>query len=134
MLVFPRTQLQIQLQLLKPNYQSAVLKLFKNDYTPVDTSTLANFTEADFDGYAPITLNAWGNAFINGSNIAEIDEVVRTFTCTGNTTPNTIYGYYLEDVANQYLFAERNPAGGIAINTAGQVYVVWPRVTLRNQT
>ncbi len=48
------------------------LRLFSNDYTPVDTSDSTDFTEAAFTGYAATTLNrsGWDDATTNGDGSA----------------------------------------------------------------
>jgi hypothetical protein len=72
------------------------LRLFKNDYTPVDTSGLGDFTEADFSGYSEIVIAPadWDDAFIV-SNVAEMQTLTApSWTATAGT-PNTVYGWYL---------------------------------------
>lgn len=133
MLVVCRPALVALLQLHKATFNTYTLRLFKNDKVPADTDTVADYTEANFTGYAAIATNAWGNAFLNAGNIAEIDETNRTFTQTGVIVTNLVYGYYVTDGAGNLIFAERNPAGPFNMNANGLVYVVLPRYTYRNQ-
>jgi len=114
-------------------FDSLVLHLYKNNYTPIDTSVVGDFTSADFDGYASIALGPWGAPYTNGAGKAETDETVRTFTMTGAVTPNTIYGYTVQTAGGALVWAERNPAGGILLDGAGQVYSVLPRFTGKSE-
>lgn len=108
------------------------LCLFVNDYVPTQATVIGDLTEASFGGYARITTDSWGTAFINAATIAESDEVLRTFTVTGAPLTQTVYGYFLLDAAGVLIAAERNPAGGTPMTPAGTVYPVWPRITLEN--
>ena len=81
------------------------LKLFKNDYTPVEGSVVGAFTEADTAGYAAISLAMadWTVATDTGTTTAEQPQ--KTFTLTG---AGTHYGYYITDTAGTgLLWAER---------------------------
>jgi len=81
------------------------LKLFKNDYTPVEGSVVGDFTEADTAGYAAISLAKadWTVATNTGTTTAEQPQ--KTFTLTG---AGTHYGYYITDTAGTgLLWAER---------------------------
>ncbi len=121
-----------QLQLWKATFNTYTARLYKNDRVPTDTDTVANYTEADFTGYASIATNNWGNAFLNGDNIAEIDEVNKTFTQTGVIVTCLVYGYYITDGGGNLCWAERNPNGAFNMNQTGLVYIVLPKYTLRN--
>ena len=44
--------------------ENLVLKLFKSNTTPAETDTAATYTEADFTGYAAITLTEIGRAHV----------------------------------------------------------------------
>ncbi len=111
----------------------ASLCIFKNDYTPINTTVLADLTEANFDGYARITLDSWTSAFLNADNKAEVDETTRTFTVSGVSTPNTVYGAFVLDGSGNLLYAERDPAGGHLLNTVGQTWSYFPRFTFRSE-
>jgi hypothetical protein len=71
-----------------------ILRLYRNDYTPLSTSTTSDFTEANFTNYTAKTLTraSW-SAASTVSNRAETSYSKQTWTC--GTTGNTIYGYYL---------------------------------------
>jgi hypothetical protein len=58
----------------------------------LDPTTL---TEATFDGYAAATCDVWGTNHSDPTQQAVFTSGVLSWTPTGNTTANTIYGYYL---------------------------------------
>ncbi len=81
------------------------LRLFTNNYTPVEGSVYANFTEATAAGYGEIELegNDWTIATSTGVTTAEFAQQTFTFTAA-----STNYGYYVVNNAkNQVLWAER---------------------------
>jgi len=96
---------------------SVKLKLFTNDYTPVEGSVVGDFTEADTAGYTAIDLAKadWTVETATGTTTAAQPQ--KTFTLTG---AGSHYGYYITDIAGTgLLWAERFtdaphaiPAGG----------------------
>lgn len=72
------------------------VELYQNDYTPVDGSLLANFTPADFTGYAAVFLARSGfSAPVIVANVAESTHVtVPEYECTGGS-PQTVYGWVM---------------------------------------
>src|SRR6185437_5811890 len=81
------------------NYLNGLeLRLFKNNITPDQDTVLADFTEADFPGYSSQGPLDFGAVFLNGSDNAESDTSVHTFTCTGvpGGGSQDIYGWYTE--------------------------------------
>jgi len=107
----------------------AELALFKNNYTPINSSILSNFTEANFTGYSRITLSGWSAAALDANNKAATSLGPQTFTCSGSATPNDIYGIFVLTAGGALLYAERNPAGAVTINTAGQTFSYTPKFT-----
>ena len=81
------------------------LKLFKNDYTPVEGSEIADFTEADTAGYAAISLAKADWTIATATGVTTAEQPQKTFTLTG---AGTHYGYYITDTAGTgLLWAER---------------------------
>ena len=81
------------------------LRLYTNNYTPVEGSVVANFTEANAAGYAAIALTgaSWTIASDAGVTTAEYAEQTFTFTAA-----STDYGYYVTNSAGtQVLWAEK---------------------------
>lgn len=105
---------------------SLTLKLFQNNWTPVETDVVAAASEATFTGYASQALNDFGAPFLNGNNHEEFDAGAHTFTQTGTGVTNTIYGYYAIDGAGKLCLAERAPAS-FAMDTTGKQYIVTPK-------
>jgi hypothetical protein len=71
-----------------------ILRLYKNNYTPIAATVIGSFTEADFTNYAEktITRSDWA-APSTVSNKAESSVTTQSWTC--GATTNTIYGYYV---------------------------------------
>lgn len=107
-------------------------RLFKNNYTPLQSSVVGDFTEADFTGYSAQALTGWGAAYINGGGDAETDNGAVLFHQTGTGTTNNVYGYFVTDGSGSLVYAERNAAAPVAMDTTGKVYVVSPKLTLGN--
>ena len=81
------------------------LRLFTNDYTPVEGSVYASFTDATAAGYGEIELE--GNDFTIASDggVTTAEFAQQTFTFTAASTN---YGYWVVNNAkNQVLWAER---------------------------
>lgn len=74
-----------------------LIALFKNDFAPNQDSLIADFTEADYTGYARSTAVVWGTPFINVDGVAEMIAPGKQFQPSGTTVANTIYGYYVVD-------------------------------------
>lgn len=109
--------------------QNWTLKLYKNNYTPVGTSTAANFTEADFSGYSAKTLtySSWTTAS-SVSNVAKTTYADQTWT-SGST--QTVYGYYVVDASGNLIFAELfSPQADLVASTP---LVVSPSFTLETK-
>lgn len=85
------------------------VKLYKNDYTPDDDSTDADFDGATFGGSDRITLDPvdW-DAPVVVSDVGQIDSIdPPSWTCTSGG-PETVYGWWMIDQATSaVLFAQR---------------------------
>jgi len=109
------------------------LHLFKNSYVPQDGSTLSNFTEADFDGYANKALaqSSWASVSLNTNDKAESSYAQQSWTCGANG--NTIYGYYITgNTSGELLWAEK--FGSSKALTNGDILNLIPVITLSNDT
>ena len=88
--------------------QNLVLHLFKNDITPASTMVLADYTEATFTGYAPVTLSSanWTIAEAYQATATYSSSGV-TFACSG-TTNEKVYGFYLSEAnTSELMWSER---------------------------
>lgn len=86
-----------------------VLKLFQVDLTPDRDTTLAilDAAEADYVGYVPPT-PTWSAATISDDGEIEYQATAPEFRPTNGVTPNSIYGWYLTNTAeNALLFCGR---------------------------
>ena len=81
------------------------LKLFTNNYTPVEGSVVADFIECVAAGYAAITLTGAGWTIATSVGVTTAEQPQKTFTLTAASTD---YGYYITNGAGtKILWAER---------------------------
>lgn len=131
LLISTEGQLELLDKMLKDALSSDenyILKLYRNDYTPVLGSTSAAFTEANFGNYSAKTLTRanWAAATTNGS-VAQTTYATQAWTVA--TTGNTIYGYWIEaGTSGKVLWAERFGTSRVLADT--DVLNVTPLVTL----
>ncbi len=84
------------------------LKLFTNDYTPVQTSVAGSFTEASGGGYAAKTLTNGSWTVTVGNDPSDAVYAEQTFTFTGALSGSaTVYGYFVVDADGTLVWAER---------------------------
>jgi len=98
--------------------------LYTNDYTPLDTSAVGNFTAASGGGYAAKTLSngSWTVTPANDPSDAVYAE--QTWTFTGALDGGaTIYGYYVIDADGTYWFGERLAATFTPTNNGDQLKI-----------
>ena len=107
--------------------RALTLKLYSNDYTPVEGSAAANFTEVVGGGYASKSLVGVNWSYTPGDP-SYATYASQDFTFTGATTPNTVYGYYVVDGDGLLCWAERFPEAVVPFNPANNTVV---RVTPR---
>lgn len=104
------------------------LHLYSNNYTPVEGSLLANFTECNAAGYAAITLTgaSWTVATTTGTTEATYAQQTFTFTAA-----QTVYGYYITDSGSTILvWAELFTGAPFNIPSGGGSVKVTPRIQL----
>ena len=105
-----------------PAVKDLTIKLYTNDYTPVDTSIPADFTEATGGGYVSKTMTngSWVITPANDPSDAIYPELIWTFTgpLTGNPS---IYGYFIVDDNNTLIFAEKFAVARTPVNNGDQL-------------
>jgi len=115
------------------NSQTYKLRLFQNNYTPLTTSVIGDFTEATFSGYAGQNIGSWAVAVLSGSKYI-LTAPALTFSHSGGATGNTIYGYYIVTggiaVAQ---WAERDPNGPRSMTASGDTYIITPTFSLKSE-
>jgi len=101
---------------LKMDYiRSLRLHLYQNDYVPTGASGIADFTEADFSGYAAQAVDDWTDPELNGLNQAVTTTALHTFTQTSEDVVCDVYGYYVTEADDTtVVFAERDSAAPVA--------------------
>lgn len=125
--VVPQSEYRALLDLLLPHYPiTSNVHLYKNNIQPTNQTVLGDFVEADYDGYASESLTAWGATFLNGDGNAESVAPNITFTCTGDTTPNIVYGYYITDAADAVLLMSGKFDAPETMNSAANAFVFLP--------
>lgn len=114
------------------NGNSSLMKLFKNDFTPNNSTVLGDFTEADFSGYASVS-QEFGAAYTSGlyAEIAATTDAV--FTHNGGGTPNTIYGFYLVDVTDNKLLCADRLASPITLSALDEYLQISMRLSLHEE-
>lgn len=84
----------------------AEYRLYQNDFTPVGTMVIGDFTVATFDGFAAKAA-AWNPSLVNVNGFAVTYADSMLWVPTGTTTPNTIFGYYVTDTGGTNLLYAR---------------------------
>lgn len=108
------------------------VRLYQNDYTPVDGSVLGSFTQADFEGYAGQNAESWtGAVMASGRARSTADQI--TWTKGTGGTGNSIYGYYVVDADENLLWAERDPSAPVNMTSDGNIYRLTPAFTLKTE-
>lgn len=97
------------------------MSLFVNNITPSPLIVLADFTEATFTGYSRktgITSFVTFNDAPSGDQIISAT-VLQLFAATAGVTPQTVYGWYLQDPALATLLAWGRFVDSYTFNAAG---------------
>lgn len=84
----------------------SLLQLYQNDVTPDANSTVDQFEEATFPGYAQVQLTM-SAVSLNSENIPVSQSNLCHFQPTDDTLANTIYGIYITDSDGALIVAER---------------------------
>lgn len=132
MIVIPTTQRLLSLEDIRVNLlDTGSLRLYQNNFTPSPTSVLGDFTVATFDGYANKAIAAWGAVFLDPLGLATTIAPLQTFTMTGATTPNIVYGAYYLDKNGALMWAERF-AVPVNFAAAGNTLPLVPKFQMGN--
>lgn len=110
------------------------LRLYTNDYTPLQTSNNANYTDAAGGGYTPATLalNSWTVTPATDPSDAVYAE--QTFTFTANLTGNAaVYGYFVTDANNTAIWGERFGSAFTPTNNGDNIKIT-PKFQLSSGT
>ena len=106
------------------------LRLFQNDYTPVEGSVVGDFTVATWTGYANKTLTG-ASWTVTLADPSEASYAIQTFTSSAGSQNQANYGYYITNAAGTVLiYAERFTDGPYTIVNNGDTISVTPKITL----
>jgi hypothetical protein len=109
--------------------QDLDLCLYKNDYTPVEGTTEANVTAADFTGYSVIQLTAASWTITEGAPTSAA-YAQQTFTSSAGSQNQPIYGYYIKQrTSGKLVWAERFSDGPYTITNNGDNIKITPTIT-----
>lgn len=103
------------------------LGLFTNNITILDTTVLADLTEAAWSGYLRLTPATFGAAFLDSSNVAVTQAAAQAFNNTSGSTV-TFRGYFLFDPTSTNLVYAENLGGDVPIVSGAAVLLV-PSIT-----
>jgi hypothetical protein len=125
-------EIEVLTTLLTPAH---TLRIYGNDYTPVDNDVAANFTEITGGNYTnrPLTFANW-NIVSGDPSVASYS--VQTWIFDGPVdAPNTIYGYYItRDTDGKLLLAERFASAVVPFGPVnGSKIVILPRLSAESQ-
>lgn len=108
--------------------EDQVLRLFVNDYTPVEGSVAGSFTEMSTQGYASKAL-AGGSWVVTPGNPSSAAYAQQTWTFDGTGGATVVYGYYVvQDTSGLLMCAERFATPPTIANTGDQLKVT-PTIT-----
>jgi hypothetical protein len=109
--------------------------LFKNNFTPAHDTVAADMTEADFDGYVVKHATSWlveGSLDSDGRAVAQAVAVVWALSATPATT-NQIYGYWIGDISDNLVWAERFVGAPLPMVNNGDFVAFKPQLTLKSE-
>lgn len=107
--------------------------LFQNPDEPMRLWTIGTIIPATFSGYSGLKpLVNWLPAVISG-DFALTSADLLTWTMTGTTVTNWVFGYYVVDSLGQLCWAERKPGPGSAMVNTGNFYQVKPQFSLSSR-
>jgi len=129
-LVVPNNSESIMLQYITNNDapENLVIRLYANDVTPDENSTVNTFTEVTGNGYSSQNLmpGSW-NFEIGKPCGAQHTEVI--WNLSADVGP--VYGYYIiRATGGELMWAERFPKGPFVVDTNGDEIRVKPILTL----
>lgn len=133
--VFPQSQQAKILQYLvnQETPEDLILKLYKNDVTPSESSNTSTFTEADFTGYASAELDSADWTITTGDPTVALYDAFVEFESTAGSQNQQIYGYFIVGkTSGDLITAERFPTLPSPITNNGDIISIKPRITLDN--
>jgi hypothetical protein len=122
----------LRLALNNVSQEDLWLTLFGNNVTPAENDNVTFYTELTGGGYANIQLTGANWTVANGNN-AVATYAAQTWTFTGATTSNTVYGYMVKGKVSMTVYwSEKFSDGPYPINNNGDAITITPRLELNN--
>lgn len=110
--------------------QNLVLKLYTNDKTPAEGDVAADYTEANFTGYAPVNMTGATWTITEGAP-SEAAYPEQTFTSTAGSQNQNVYGYFLvRATSGRIAYAERFTTAPFNIANNGDQIKITAKITL----
>jgi len=107
------------------------LRLFKSDTDVTDATVVGDLTEADFAGYAAITLNSASWTTTPGSpSVATYAQ--QTFTRSSSGAQQLVYGYYVTTAGGALRWLEKFDSA-VIMELINDAIKITPRLTLRDE-
>jgi hypothetical protein len=103
------------------------VRLFKTDVPGNPTVTLGTLVEADFSGYAPVTITPAVASSTEEDDTATTQEFDLTFAHSGGAVSNSLYGYYVTSDGTggqKLMWMERDEQAPISMSGLGDEYEV----------
>lgn len=119
----------LTMALSKATVETQTLRLFVNNYTPVEGSVAGSFTEMSTCGYSAIALAraSWSIASAAGVTTASFAQQTFTFTAGG---PTTVYGYYVTETTSGVLLWAELFSSAQTVQYTGDTIKITPKFTL----
>lgn len=112
--------------------ENLVLRLFKSNTTPAETTAVGDLTEATFTGYSALTLTG-ASWTVSGTNPTSAEYAEQTFASSADQAAESIYGYYLtRTTTGDLIAAERFSDGPYNITNDGDLIKITPIITAAN--
>lgn len=103
------------------------LRLYRNDFTTIPSTSLPDFVEANFDGYAAKDVDtAWNAIFKVLNGLYQFDS--DAFTWVGGTLADqVVYGWYIED-GTDVIISKRFPSPIHVVMDTSIILTISPQV------
>jgi len=113
--------------------ENAVIRLFKNDVMPTQTSVTGDFTPTDYVGFGDQVIT-WLEPSISDDGTIEVIGTVPEFRPTNDVTPNDVFGALLLDDADIMLFGGRFEGAPLPMEKATDSILVTVRFRPADQS
>lgn len=117
----------LTMALKKATVETQTIKLFVNNYTPVEGSVASSFTEMTTHGYAAKTLARADWTIATNAGVSDATNLLQTWTFTAAAAV-IVYGYFIiETTSAIILWAELFPTPQ-TIQNAGDQIKITPKI------